>query len=105
MSRISTAILSKPNIASKFLELATRLNNSKPSSISALEGGKVQPENVIVEFGSPNIAKPLHMGHLRSTVTGHYVTKICKAAGHKVTTMCYLGDWGTQFGVLHVRRR
>jgi arginyl-tRNA synthetase len=63
--------------------------------------GKIQPENVVIEFGSPNIAKPLHMGHLRSTVTGHYVSKICMAAGHNVTTICYLGDWGTQFGVLH----
>ncbi len=59
-------------------------------------------ERVIVEFGSPNIAKPLHMGHLRSAVTGHFVARICKAAGHNVTSMCFLGDWGTQFGLLQV---
>lgn len=64
--------------------------------------GKIPTEKIVVEFGSPNIAKPLHMGHLRSTVIGHYVAKICKAAGHNVTTICYLGDWGTQFGFLHV---
>jgi hypothetical protein len=59
-------------------------------------------ENIIVEYGSPNIAKPLHMGHLRSTVTGHYVARICKAAGQDVTSICFLGDWGTQFGILQV---
>jgi len=64
--------------------------------------GDFPKENVIVEFGSPNIAKPLHMGHLRSTVTGHYIARICRAAGHEVTSMCFLGDWGTQFGLLHV---
>jgi len=61
-------------------------------------------QKVIVEFGSPNIAKPLHMGHLRSTVTGHYVSRVCKAAGHDVTNICFLGDWGTQFGILQVGR-
>ncbi|CAG7639310.1 unnamed protein product [Allacma fusca] len=57
--------------------------------------------NVMVEFGSPNIAKPLHMGHLRSAVTGNYVARIYKAMNQQVSSFCFLGDWGTQFGLLH----
>jgi len=59
-------------------------------------------ENIIVEYGSPNIAKPFHMGHFRSMVTGHFVSRICQHAGNNVTSICFLGDWGTQFGILQV---
>ncbi|CAG0914612.1 unnamed protein product [Notodromas monacha] len=56
--------------------------------------------NLVVEFSSPNIAKPFHMGHLRSTLVGNYVANVCRAMGDVVTTMNFLGDWGTQFGLL-----
>lgn len=55
---------------------------------------------VVVEFSSPNIAKPFGIGHLRSTIIGNSLANIHKFQGHKVIRMNYLGDWGTQFGKL-----
>ncbi|CAL8124149.1 unnamed protein product [Orchesella dallaii] len=60
------------------------------------------PPPLVIEYSSPNIAKPLHMGHLRSTLTGKYVSRISKFAGHDIKSITFLGDWGTQFGVLHL---
>lgn len=62
----------------------------------------IEPESVIVEFSSPNIAKPFHIGHLRSTIIGNAYANLLAASGHNVTRMNYLGDWGTQFGLLKI---
>lgn len=56
----------------------------------------------IIEFSSPNIAKPLHAGHMRSTFLGNFLSNIHQKLGHKVTKINYLGDWGTQYGILAV---
>ena len=55
-------------------------------------------QNVIVEFSSPNIAKPFHIGHLRNTVIGNALYNIYKFLGYNVTGINHLGDYGTQFG-------
>lgn len=60
---------------------------------------------VIVEFSSPNIAKPFHIGHIRSTVIGNAINRIHSAVGYKVTRINHLGDYGTQFGKMIVAYR
>ncbi|KAL6257894.1 hypothetical protein P5V15_011493 [Pogonomyrmex californicus] len=59
-------------------------------------------KNVIVEFSSPNIAKPFHMGHLRSTIIGNYIANINSFVKNKVKKINYLGDWGTQYGLVQL---
>lgn len=51
-----------------------------------------------MKFSSPNIAKPLHAGHLRSTLLGQFVSTIHERFQHRVHRLNYLGDWGTQYG-------
>ncbi|XP_041376034.1 probable arginine--tRNA ligase, mitochondrial [Gigantopelta aegis] len=58
------------------------------------------PETVLVEYSSPNIAKPFHAGHLRSTIIGNVIANLYEALGHNVIRLNFLGDWGTQFGLL-----
>lgn len=54
----------------------------------------------VIDYSSPNVAKPLHVGHLRSTIIGDAITRILRFLGHTVVTDNHLGDWGTQFGIL-----
>ena len=61
--------------------------------------------NVIVDFSSPNIAKPFHIGHIRSTVIGNAISKIYRALGYNVIGVNHLGDYGTQFGKMIVAYR
>ncbi|KAF2196339.1 arginyl-tRNA synthetase [Delitschia confertaspora ATCC 74209] len=63
---------------------------------------KAGRKKMIVEFSSPNIAKPFHAGHLRSTIIGGFLANLYEGAGWDVTRMNYLGDWGKQYGVLAV---
>lgn len=58
------------------------------------------PRHVIVDFSSPNVAKPMHVGHLRSTVIGDAICRTLRFAGHRVTSDNHIGDWGTQFGMI-----
>ena len=53
-------------------------------------------KKVIIEYSSPNIAKSFHVGHLRSTIIGAFLSNLYKACGWDVISMNYLGDWGTQ---------
>ncbi|MDA7951032.1 MAG: arginine--tRNA ligase, partial [Pirellulaceae bacterium] len=54
----------------------------------------------VVDFSSPNVAKPMHVGHIRSTVIGDALARILRFLGHAVITDNHLGDWGTQFGMI-----
>lgn len=59
-----------------------------------------KPETIMVDYGGPNIAKPLHVGHLRSAVIGESVKRMGQFAGHKVIGDAHLGDWGLQMGLI-----
>jgi arginyl-tRNA synthetase len=58
------------------------------------------PETVVIDYSSPNIAKELHVGHLRSTILGDALARVHEALGHRVIRQNHLGDWGTPFGML-----
>ena len=58
------------------------------------------PKTYVVDFSSPNVAKPMHVGHIRSTVIGDAISRILGFAGHNVITDNHVGDWGTQFGMI-----
>lgn len=58
----------------------------------------VNPKKIIIDYGGPNVAKPLHVGHLRSAIIGESVKRICRYAGHEVIGDIHLGDWGLQMG-------
>jgi arginyl-tRNA synthetase len=57
-------------------------------------------ETVVVDYSSPNVAKEMHVGHLRSTVIGDALVRVLSYVGHRVVRQNHLGDWGTQFGML-----
>ena len=59
-----------------------------------------QGKTVVLDYSSPNVAKPFHIGHLGTTVIGHSLKKLHEFAGYKCVGINYLGDWGTQFGKL-----
>lgn len=58
------------------------------------------PQRVVVDFSSPNIAKEMHVGHLRSTIIGDCLARVLEFQGHDVLRLNHVGDWGTQFGML-----
>ncbi|MCG3150096.1 MAG: Arginine--tRNA ligase [Verrucomicrobiae bacterium] len=60
------------------------------------------PKTIVIDFSSPNVAKPMHVGHIRSTILGDCLARIGRFLGHRVITDNHIGDWGTQFGMLIV---
>ncbi len=58
------------------------------------------PKKIIVDYGGPNVAKPLHVGHLRAAIIGESVKRICRYLGHEVIGDVHLGDWGLQMGLI-----
>ncbi|WP_414830225.1 arginine--tRNA ligase [Alteromonas sp. H39] len=61
---------------------------------------KAPEQNVVVDYSSPNLAKEMHVGHLRTTIIGDSVVKVLEFLGHNVIRQNHMGDWGTQFGML-----
>ncbi len=82
-------------------ELAERLADPRLGVPTAVDGaGGQAPAPVIVDFSSPNIAKEMHVGHLRSTIIGDCLARVLEFRGHPVLRLNHVGDWGTQFGML-----
>ncbi|MDX1951913.1 MAG: arginine--tRNA ligase [Verrucomicrobiota bacterium] len=83
----------KPAAISRILQQAARGEHQflQPSSA---------PRTVVIDFSSPNVAKPMHVGHIRSTILGDCLARVLRLLGHRVITDNHIGDWGTQFGKL-----
>ncbi|MEM7699415.1 MAG: arginine--tRNA ligase [Verrucomicrobiota bacterium] len=58
------------------------------------------PQTIVADFSAPNVAKPMHVGHIRGTIIGDSLTRIAGFVGHRVITDNHIGDWGTQFGMI-----
>ena len=78
--------------------LADYLNEMAVSEKFGME--TEEPKTIMVDYGGPNVAKPLHVGHLRSAVIGESIKRICRYAGHNVIGDIHLGDWGLQMGLI-----
>ena len=81
------------NITLKNDYLATAVNN-------ALDLPKVKSQTVVIDYSAPNLAKEMHVGHLRSTIIGDALARLLEYQGHTVIRQNHMGDWGTQFGML-----
>ncbi|PSF36261.1 arginine--tRNA ligase [Aphanothece hegewaldii CCALA 016] len=79
--------------------LETLLSEINLDSLLGVEKA-THPQKIIVDFSSPNIAKEMHVGHLRSTIIGDCIARVLEFRGHDVLRLNHIGDWGTQFGML-----
>jgi arginyl-tRNA synthetase len=96
-----------PVIAPRGFINLTLKNNIITSSLKTIASSErlgvnsiSRPRTYVLDYSSPNVAKPMHVGHIRSTVIGDSLAKILRFLGHHVITDNHLGDWGTQFGMI-----
>jgi arginyl-tRNA synthetase len=83
----------KPSALAQTLEAAARGEHLFFEKAAA-------PKTAVIDFSSPNVAKPMHVGHIRSTILGDSLARTLRLLGHRVVTDNHIGDWGTQFGML-----
>ena len=87
------------NMKMKKEYVADYLNQMSAAENMGLETAK-KPKMIIVDYGGPNVAKPLHVGHLRSAIIGESIKRIARYMGHKVVGDIHLGDWGQPMGLI-----
>ena len=91
-----------------FLNFRLKIDALSATLVDAAKGKHLfyrtalKPRTIVIDYSSPNIAKPMHVGHIRSTILGYALAKTFRLLGHKVVTDNHIGDWGTQFGKLLV---
>ncbi|KAF8159618.1 hypothetical protein B0H34DRAFT_782303 [Crassisporium funariophilum] len=89
------------NMITQVLTQVHTLTHNTPSGAPEYgENDSGKGKKVIIEYSAPNIAKSFHVGHLRSTIIGAFLVNVYRACGWDVTSLNYLGDWGTQFGMI-----
>ncbi|MDO3388280.1 arginine--tRNA ligase [Gilvimarinus sp. SDUM040013] len=79
--------------------LSTQLGNAERDDALAIKPATT-PQTIVVDYSSPNLAKEMHVGHLRSSIIGDALVRILSRLGHNVIRQNHVGDWGTQFGML-----
>ncbi|MCH9626183.1 MAG: Arginine--tRNA ligase [Chlamydiales bacterium] len=107
VENLQTALFEKVEIAGPgFINLTLKapfLSNNVDQMLRDSHLGiplPAHPQRIIVEFSSPNIAKEMHVGHLRSTIIGDCIARLFEFLGHDVLRLNHVGDWGTAFGML-----
>lgn len=102
----STAIWKAEAVAPGFINLilkpefvASYLNKIAAEETLGVEQAE-NPQTILLDYGGANVAKPLHVGHLRSAIIGESIKRIARAMGHKVISDVHLGDWGYQMGLI-----
>ncbi len=98
-SEVSAVVPGFLNLKIKEEFLKDYMNGMREDAKFGLEMPE-NPKKIIVDYGGPNVAKPLHVGHLRSAVIGESIKRICRYAGHDVLGDVHLGDWGLQMGLV-----
>ena len=79
--------------------MAQYLEEMRNSEKMGVEEAK-DPQTMVLDYGGPNVAKPLHVGHLRSAIIGESIKRMGRYLGHKVIGDVHLGDWGLQMGLI-----
>ncbi len=87
------------NIHLKREWLADKVESALASEMLGMEK-TTNPQNVVIDYSAPNLAKEMHVGHLRSTIIGDAMARVLDYTGHNVIRQNHVGDWGTQFGML-----
>ena len=77
-----------------------RLAREQWESESLLVSKVETPQTIVIDFSAPNVAKPMHIGHIRSTIIGECLSRVATKIGHRVIKDNHIGDWGTQFGMV-----
>ena len=77
--------------------IVSRINEIRKCSRLGVENTH-SPKKILIDFSSPNIAKPMHIGHIRSTIIGECLVRVCRFLGHEVIADNHIGDWGTPIG-------
>ncbi len=98
-TKVSTAMPGFINLTLENNFLSTQLNARSHDPRLGIKK-LLRTETVVVDYSSPNVAKEMHIGHLRSTVIGDAVVRLLEFFGHRVIRRNHVGDWGTQFGML-----
>ena len=81
-------------------QLAERLQHVQGDTQHLGITASSKPKTYVLDYSSPNVAKPMHVGHIRSTVIGDSLCKVLRQLGHRVISDNHIGDWGTQFGMI-----
>src|SRR5204862_698610 len=102
-----TDVSEQPSVAGAGFINFTLKREAVETKIAALLGDEwlgvekvSSPRKIVIDFGSPNVAKPMHVGHIRSTFLGDALARIAEFLGHAVIRDNHIGDWGTQFGMV-----